>query len=74
MCRLHVTPYIHAFCSHVHQFQKFHGDINLFNLQGLGKLNDQTTIQYFKASNKREKTIEQLIQRRLRIDDFLYSI
>ncbi|RNA40268.1 hypothetical protein BpHYR1_045704 [Brachionus plicatilis] len=70
----HVTPNIHAFCSHVHQFQKFHGDINLFNLQGLEKLNDQTTIQYFRASNKREKKIEQLIQRRLRKDDFLYSI
>ncbi|RMZ97560.1 hypothetical protein BpHYR1_039871 [Brachionus plicatilis] len=71
-CKVKSCNTLHTpFFSHVHQFQKFHGDIILFNLRGLEKLNDQTTIQYFRASNKREKTIKQLIQRRFRIDDFL---
>ncbi|RNA25354.1 hypothetical protein BpHYR1_016150 [Brachionus plicatilis] len=68
----HITAYIHAFCSHLHQFQRLNGYINLFNLQGLEKLNDETTSEYFKATNK--KTIDQLLHRRLRIDDYLYSL
>lgn len=31
----YITPYMHAFCSHLHQFQKLYGDINMFNLQGM---------------------------------------
>lgn len=30
----HITPYIHVFVSHLHQFQRLYGDINMFNLQG----------------------------------------
>lgn len=30
----HITPYIHSFCSHLYQFQRLYGDINIFNLQG----------------------------------------
>ncbi|RMZ92867.1 hypothetical protein BpHYR1_018216, partial [Brachionus plicatilis] len=49
------------------QFPEIKDALLIDNLWSLEKLNDQTTIQYFRASNKREKTIEQLIQRRLRI-------
>ncbi|RNA33906.1 hypothetical protein BpHYR1_024178 [Brachionus plicatilis] len=67
----HLTPYIHAFTTHLFQFQRVYGDINLFNLQGLEKLNDQTTNEYFKSSNKGPKTMVQLILRRLRMDHFM---
>lgn len=30
----HITLYIHSFCSHLYQFQRLYGDINIFNLQG----------------------------------------
>ncbi|RMZ96162.1 hypothetical protein BpHYR1_050569 [Brachionus plicatilis] len=32
-----------ATCLHLLQFQRLYSDIDLFNLQGLEKLNDQTT-------------------------------
>lgn len=50
---IHITPYIHAFVSHLHQFQRLYGDINMFNLQGLEKLNDETTEQFYRATNKK---------------------
>ncbi|RNA21420.1 hypothetical protein BpHYR1_006068 [Brachionus plicatilis] len=42
-------------------------DFNLFDLQCLEKINDQTTNEYLKSSNKGPKTIEQINFRRLRM-------
>jgi hypothetical protein len=63
----HVTPYIHAFANHLHQFYK-NGNLHFYNLEGLEKLNDLTTIEYFKASNKKNDATFQLLSRRCRID------
>jgi hypothetical protein len=63
----HVTPYIHAFANHLHQFYK-NGNVYFYNLEGLEKLNDLTTIEYFKASNKKSDATFQLLSRRCRID------
>lgn len=43
----HVTPYIHAMCNNVGQFMKVHGGILPFTQQGMEKMNDIITKQYF---------------------------
>lgn len=50
-----ITPYIHCFVCHMHEFRKLHGNFNLFNQQGLEKLNDITTEQVFRGSNRKRK-------------------
>jgi hypothetical protein len=47
-----LTPYVHCFVSHSHEFRELHGDFNLFNQQGLEKLNDKTTMDYFRSTNR----------------------
>ncbi len=39
---------------HLHEFVELYGDVNLFNQQGLEKLNDQTTTQFFRGTNKKK--------------------
>jgi hypothetical protein len=63
----HVTPYMHAFANHLHQFYE-NGNLYYYNLEGLEKLNDLTTIEYFKSTNKRENATFQLLSKRCRID------
>lgn len=65
-----VTPYIHLFSSHLCFFVEKFGDIDSFNISGLEKLNDQTTIQYFKATNKGKYFTSQLLAQRNRLDDY----
>lgn len=47
---------------------KMHGNISLFSMQGLEKLNDLTTMAYFSACNKHEDFLIQLIEKRNRIE------
>ena len=35
-----ITPYIHVFGEHLWEMVKLHGNINLFTMEGLEKLND----------------------------------
>ncbi|CAF1105017.1 unnamed protein product [Brachionus calyciflorus] len=65
-----VTPYIHAFTNHLHQFVSRNININHFNLEGLEKLNDFTTCDYFRATNKRKNSSEQILKKRCRIEYF----
>ena len=46
-----ITPYLHCFVSHLSEFRKLHGDFNLFNQQGIAKLNDITTQQFVRSTN-----------------------
>lgn len=67
--RKNVTPYVHAFVFHLHEMIEIHGDINLFNMQGMEKLNDITTQQYFRSCNKRkDEFLSQLIKKKNRIE------
>lgn len=66
--RSDVTPYIHAFTNHLHEFIQKESNVNNFNLEGLEKLNDLTTQEYFKASNKRKSTVKQILSKRSRIE------
>jgi hypothetical protein len=63
-----VTPYIHAFVCHLHEFIELYSDINAFNLQGLEKLNEMTTGQYFKSTNKHNDALEQILKKRNRME------
>ena len=58
--RSSVTPYLHIFVAHLHEFKQINGTINNFNMQGLEKLNDMTTNQFFRATNKKKTTQEKL--------------
>ena len=71
-----VTPYMHAFVAHLHEFVHLYKDINAFNCQGLEKLNDISTVQYFKGTNKKETALHQMLKKRNRIEflaDYIHN-
>ena len=63
-----ITPYMHAFVAHLHEFVHLYKDINIFNCQGIEKLNDMSTLQFFKGTNKKETAFHQMIKKRNRIE------
>lgn len=63
-----VTPYMHAFVAHLHEFVRLYKDINAFNCQGLEKLNDISTGQYFKGTNKHGTALHQMLRKRNRME------
>ena len=65
------TPYIHLFVNHLHEFIEIHGDVNSYSQQGLEKLNDITTSQFFRSTNKKG-SLKQILEKRNRLE--LYSI
>ena len=68
-----ITPYIHAFVFHIPEFIEKHGNINLFNTQGLEKLNDIITKAYHCATNRNNSNkayLEQLVDKRCRLETF----
>lgn len=65
-----ITPYLHAVCFHLPDQVDLVGNINYFSAQGLEKLNDLTTSEYFVTTNKSNKDylfISQILHRDLRI-------
>jgi len=62
-----ITPYMHVFSHHLFEFVHIHGNIRRFTLQGLEKLNDKTTQQYFKATDKKMYE-KQILEKRNRIE------
>jgi hypothetical protein len=67
-----ITPYIHIFTSHTHEFIKNSKCFNFFNAQGLEKNNDTTSRLYFKGSNKKKTTNSsytvQMLQKKNRME------
>ena len=63
-----VTPYIHAFVAHLHEFVNLYKDINAFNCQGLEKLNDLSTTQYFMSTNRSDFALHQMLKKRNRLE------
>jgi hypothetical protein len=64
----HVTPYMHAFQSHLHIQTRLHGSVNLFNLEGLEKQNAITTKTFFRSTNFKNKPVKQILLRFLRLE------
>ena len=68
-----ITPYIHAFVFHLPEFIKIHKNVNLFNMQGLEKLNDFMTRSYHSSTNKHlpeQQYLFQLMKKRNRLEYF----
>jgi hypothetical protein len=68
VCDNKSTPYMHVFHRHLTTQIKRHGDIYLFNLEGLEKQNDVSTKAYFRSSNMKTKGIKQVFTKFLRIN------
>ena len=51
----HVTPYMHILVAHIPKFLKDIGSLAPYSQQGLEKLNDEITKDYFKSTNHRNK-------------------
>lgn len=47
-----VTPYIHILHCHVVEMLQIHGQISMFTQEGLEKLNDQSTVNFFGSTNR----------------------
>ena len=47
---------------------KIHGDISLFSMQGLEKMNDFTTQHYFSSTNRHKDFLIQLLEKNNRMD------
>ena len=63
-----VTPYMHAFFPHVHEFLSLYGNIEYFSQQGLEKYNDLTSKNFFRSTNHRGvSAIQQLFFKRKRV-------
>ncbi len=66
-----IGPYLHNFCFHLPELIEKHGNINLFNTQGLEKLNHFCSNYYHCSTNKNNKDkkyLKQLIRKRSRIE------
>lgn len=65
----HVTPYMHALVWHVPEFIEMYGEISPFTQQGLEKLNDKTTKDYFRSTNQRGlDCLKQIMLKRNRVE------
>jgi hypothetical protein len=64
----HVTPYAHLFVAHLADLIKTFGDVDIYNIQGLEKLNDLTTKEYYRATNRKKFCTYQMLMHRLRIE------
>ena len=52
----------------VHQIFELNENLHFFSGQGLEKLNDLSTQEYFCSTNKHEDVIEQMLLRRCRMN------
>ena len=64
----HVTPYIHCFANHLHEFVELYGNVNQFNLEGLEKLNHLTHSHVFRSTNRHVDYLKQVMRKRNRIE------
>ena len=62
-----MTPYIHIFCFHLHESYRNFGNLNYFSAQGLEKLNDLSTFDFFGGTNKHKDFIKQMLEKDFRI-------
>lgn len=66
----HVTPYIHTLVFHVPEFLNLYGSLLPFSQQGLEKLNDNLTKDYFGSTNHQdEHALRQLMLKLNRLEE-----
>jgi hypothetical protein len=62
-----ITPYMHIFVCHLHDFNRYYIDIHKYNMEGVEKTNHNFIQTYFASTNKNVedyKFIKQMIQKR----------
>jgi hypothetical protein len=67
----HVTPYMHLFAGHLCFFVEKHGDVDIFNVQGLEKLNSLTKQYHRKTNNK--NFLYQMFEKRNIAEEFIFK-
>ena len=65
------TVYMHHVMGHLSNKILKYGDMDLYNIQGLEKLNDITTTQYFRGTNRKQDYMSQLLYKRIRIEGYI---
>ncbi|CAF1172501.1 unnamed protein product [Didymodactylos carnosus] len=60
-----VTPYVHVLSAHIGEFYKIFKNLNKFTMQGVEKLNDVMTQDYFRGSNKKGDYFTQMLRQRI---------
>ena len=64
-----ITPYMHVLMNHFPEAMALHGDLNLFSMQGLEKLNDQVTQWYFRSTNHYSiESLKQIMEKQGRVE------
>ena len=63
----HITPYMHCFANHLHEFVELYGAVNKFNLEGIEKLNHLTHNHVFRATNMHADYLTHILKKRNRI-------
>ena len=68
-----VTPYLHVTCHHLHEVHKKYGNLSYWSNEGLEKLNDLSTHDFFSTTNKKPTFVKQMLERDVRLSnpDFL---
>ena len=64
----HITPYMHCFGNHLHEFIEMYDDVNNFNVEGLEKLNHMTHSHVFRATNRNKDYLKQIMCKRNRME------
>ena len=66
----HITPYVHLLVSHIPEFLELYGTLSPYSQQGLEKLNDDLTKDYFRSTNHRENdALKQMLLKLNRLEE-----
>ena len=66
----HITPYMHLLVSHIPQFLDMYVTLAPFSQQGLEKLSDDLTKDYFRSTNHRDyDALKQMLLKLNRLED-----
>ncbi len=65
-----ISPYVHSFVSHCPDMLEKHLNLYMYNQEGMEMLNNFIKIYYIRCTNKRNKYLYQIINKRNRIEFF----
>ncbi|CAF0862669.1 unnamed protein product [Didymodactylos carnosus] len=60
-----ITPYLYVFTSHLHEFYDQFNNSKAFSIQGVERLNELLTRDYFDGKNREGEYFQQMIKKRL---------
>lgn len=63
-----ITPYLHVLSCHIHEFVRRYGTISQFSQQGVERLNDVITKDYYRSTNHRD-ALKQLLLKLNRLEE-----